>query len=175
MAKPLWESVFYHLVTFRLGRQTYALPIEPIVQIVQMVTITSILQVNPSVEDVIDLGGARVPVVNLRRRLGLPEAEVQLHTLIVLVQDGGQIVGLMVDQVSDVLDVEAGQIACPMDRLQEGLSDVSLLGGLIQSPAGAVLLLDLERLFSSEPARLVQAVAALPEAIALEGKSVLHG
>jgi purine-binding chemotaxis protein CheW len=165
----LSESTLHHLVTFRLGQQTYALPIEPIVQIIEMVTITPIPQVNHSVEGVINLRGAAVPVVNLRRHLGLPEAQRQLHTPIVLVQCGGRTVGLIVDQVSDVLDVGAGQIACPTDLLPDGLSDAPLLRGLIQSPVGAVLLLDLERLFSAEHARLVQTLATVPQSLVLEG------
>jgi purine-binding chemotaxis protein CheW len=150
-----------NLVTFRLDRQTYALPIEPIVQIIEMVTITPIPQVNHSVEGVINVRGAAVPVINLRRHLGLPEAKLQLHTPIILVQTGERMVGLIVDQVSDVLNVNAGQITCPSDLLPDGLSDAPLLRGLIQSPAGAVLLLDLEHLWASNPAQLAQTLEAL--------------
>jgi purine-binding chemotaxis protein CheW len=163
------ESTLYHLVTFRLGRQTYALPIEPIVQIVEMVTITPIPQINHSVEGVINLRGAAVPVVNLRRHLGLPEAQLELHTPIVLVQSGGRTVGLIVDQVSDVLDIDAGQITCPTDLLPDGLSDAPLLRGLIQSPAGAILLLDLEHLFTPEHARLIQTLTTWPQTPDLGG------
>lgn len=153
-----------NLVTFRLDRQTYALPLELIVQIVEMVTITPIPQVNHSVEGVINVRGASVPVVNLRRHLGLPEAKLQLHTPILLVRTGERMVGLIVDQVADVLNVSAGQITCPTELLPDGLSDAPLLQGLVHTSQNAVLLLDLDRLFSSERAKLVQASATLPVA-----------
>ncbi len=158
-----------NLVTFRLDRQTYALPIEPIVQIIEMVTITPIPQVNHSVEGVINVRGAPIPVVNLRRHLGLPEAKLHeskppygLHTPIILVQVGERTVGLIVDQVAEVLDVSASQITCPADLLPEGLSDAPLLQGLMQAPGGAVLLLDLAALFGPGQAKLAQVLAALP-------------
>jgi len=157
----LSESTVHHLVTFRLDRQTYALPIEPIVQIIEMVAITPIPQVNPAVEGVINVRGTAVPVVNLRCHLGLPEAKLQLHTPIILVQTGERMVGLIVDQVADVLNISADQITRPKDMLPDGLSDAPLLQGLMHTSQGAVLLLDLERLWASKPAQPAQTLEAL--------------
>lgn len=156
-------SDFRNLVTFRLDRQMYALPIEPIVQIIEMVAVTPIPQVNHSVEGVINVRGTAVPVVNLRRHLSLPEAKLRLHTPLILVQTGERIVGLIVDEVSDVLNISASQIISPTEILPEGLGDAPLLQGLIHTPQGAVLLFDLSRLFSADRAKLVQALAALPQ------------
>ena len=162
------ESTVRHLVTFRLGRQTYALPIEPIAQIVEMVTITPIPQVNHSVEGVINVRGTAVPVVNLRCHLGLPEAKWQepkapygLHTPIILVQAGERMIGLIVDQVEDVLNISADQITRPKDILPEGLSDAPPVQGLLYTSQGAVLLLDLEHLFASNQAQFAQTLEAL--------------
>jgi len=154
-------SAIRNLVAFRLGRQTYALPIEPIVQIIEMVAITSIPQVNPAVEGVINVRGTAVPVVSLRCQLGLPEAKLQLHTPIILVQTGERMVGLIVDQVADVFNIGADQIARPKDILPDGLGDVPLLQGLMHTSQGTVLLLDLEHLLASNPAQIAQAAAAL--------------
>jgi len=155
------ESAIRNLVAFRLDRQTYALPIEPIVQIIEMVAITPIPQVNPAVEGVIDVRGTAVPVVNLRCQLGLPEAKLQLHTPIILVQTGERMVGLIVDQVADVLNIGADQITRPKDMLPDGLSDAPLVQGLTYTAQGALLLLDLEHLLASNQAQLAQALEAL--------------
>jgi purine-binding chemotaxis protein CheW len=155
------ESAIRSLVAFRLDRQTYALPIEPIVQIIEMVAITPIPQVNPAVEGVINVRGTAVPVVNLRCQLGLPEAKLQLHTPIILVQTGERMVGLIVDQVADVLNIRADQITRPKDMLPDGLSDVPLVQGLTHTAQGALLLLDLEHLLASNQAQLAQALEAL--------------
>jgi purine-binding chemotaxis protein CheW len=143
-----------NLIAFRLDRQTYALPIESIIKIVEMVTITPIPQVNHSVEGVINFHGAAVPIVNLRRHLGLPATGRQLHTPIVLVQTGERMVGLIVDEVTNVLNVPAEQIVHPAEILPEGLGDSPLLQGLAHTPAGMVLMLDLDHLFLTVGASL---------------------
>lgn len=153
-----------NLVAFRLEQQTYALPIEPVAQIIEMVTITPIPQVNrSSMEGVINVRGATVPVVNLGRHLGLPEAPLQLHTPLILIQTDGRMVGLIVDEVIDVLNLPADQIARPADFLPEGLGGAPILQGLAHTPDGMVLLLDPDHLFlPSQVQALVQAMETLP-------------
>jgi purine-binding chemotaxis protein CheW len=151
------------LMTFRLNQQTYALPIERIVQIIEMVTITPIPQVNPSVEGVINVHGAMVPVVNLRRHLGLSPGQLQLHTPVVLVQANGRMVGLIVDQVTNVLSLTASQVTRPADVLPDGLGDAPLLQGLVPTKNGMVLFINLDRLFSlDQMGELAEALTALP-------------
>lgn len=157
---------YLNLVTFRLARQVYALPIEPIQSIIEMVTIHPMPQVTPIVEGVINFHGAAVPVVNMRRHLGLPEKPLQLHTPIILVHHTRQLVGLIVDEVLDVLTRSRRQVVHPRSVLPEGLGEAKLLCGLIQTQEGMVLVLDIEHLFEVQQARaLSDAVEALPEDI----------
>lgn len=150
------------LVAFLLGKQTYALPIEPIAQIIEMVTITAIPQVDGAVEGVINVRGKAVPVVKMHRQLDLPDAPLELHTPIILVIRNGQMVGLIVDEVIDVLKVSASQHASAEDILPEGLGKAAVLEGLVHVGDDVVILLDLEHLFLSGQA---QALArALDEA-----------
>ena len=135
------------LVAFLLGKQTYALPIEPIAQIIEMVTITSIPQVDGAVAGVINVRGKAVPVVKMHRQLSLPDAALELHTPIILVIRNGQMVGLIVDEVIDVLKVSAGQHASAEDILPEGLGKASVLEGLVHIGDDVVILLDLDYLF----------------------------
>jgi purine-binding chemotaxis protein CheW len=160
-----------NLVTFRLHEQTYALPIEPIVQIIEMVTTTPIPQVSHSVEGVINVRGATVPIVDLRRHLGLPGSTPQLHTPILLVQTDEWAVGLIVDEVTDVLNVPIEQIARPADILPEGLGEAPVLRGLAHTDNGTILLLNLEHLFLPDQAQaLAQAAAISPQTIAVSKK-----
>jgi purine-binding chemotaxis protein CheW len=153
-----------NLMTFRLDQQTYALPIEPIMQIIEMVTITPIPQVSNKVEGVINVRGAPVPVVNLRRHLSLPEAALQLHTPIVLAQVGELMVGLIVDEVLDVRSLPGGQITRPADILPEGLGKTPILQGMAHTPHGMVLLLDLDHLFLPHQAlALAHAIETQPQ------------
>lgn len=138
-----------NLVTFRLGQQTCALPIEPIVQIIPMVTITPIPQANQAVEGVINVRGKTVPVINLRHHLGIQRAALQLHTPILLVQNGQGIMGLIVDEVIEVLSLPVDEVADFADFLPRGLREVPILQGLAHIQNNAVLLLNLDHLFSS--------------------------
>jgi purine-binding chemotaxis protein CheW len=156
------------LVVLRLGAQRYALPIEPIVQLVEMVTITPLPQAHPVVGGLITVRGASVPVVDLRRVLGLTATQRALHTPIVLLQLAGRLVGLLVDDVLDVRAAPAGQIAPPDELLPEGLGPLPAIEGLIRDQDGAVLLLDLAQLFRELPggALAVQPLVPLPDGAA---------
>jgi purine-binding chemotaxis protein CheW len=149
-------------IAFRLGQQIYALPIAPVVQIVEMVAITSIPQVNSSVKGVINYHGVTVPVIDLRCHLGLPIVPPGLDTHIIVVTVAGRTLGLIVDQVYQVLELANAQVSQAADILPEGLGDVPLLQGLIHTSEGTVLLLDVEHLFSSEYVQaFTQAIDAL--------------
>jgi purine-binding chemotaxis protein CheW len=157
------KNTLLHLVTFRLDRQVYALPIEPIQQIIEMVTITPVPQVRSSVEGVINFHGTSVPVVNMRVQLGMAKTHLELHTPIMMVYVSGRLVGLVVDEVLAVLDIPANQIDRPQDILPEGLGNTSLLNGLFHDGGKTILLLEIEHLFAQQEATaLVEAAAVLP-------------
>jgi len=160
------------IVTFRLGSQTYALPIKPVRQIIEMVTITPLPQINHTVAGVINFHGIWVPVINLRRQLSLADAPLQLHTPIILVNISERLVGLIVDQVLDVLARSADQIIDPGSILLEEMGEIPLLQGLIQSKDGSILLLNLEQLFKPYHARaLLEAVDTLTQSINQNGST----
>lgn len=156
-----------NVVAFRLDEQTYALPIEPIVQIIDMVTITSIPQLDAVVEGVINVHGEAVAVVKLRRHFGLSDAPLRLNTPILLTQIGGQTIGLIVDEVTDVLNLSADQVVQLADILPEELGDAPIFRGLTYVSDDAVLMLDHDSLFKPDQLQaLAQAAAMLQEAIA---------
>lgn len=154
-----------NLVAFRLGRQVYALPIEPVVRIIEMVTITPIPQVSSSVEGVINVRGVAVPVINLCRHFGLPEVPWGLRTPIILVQIGERMYGLIVDEVIDVLGLAANRISRVTDILPEGMSQAPVLQGVAHVQDDTVLLLNIEHLLlPTHIEEMVQAVTDLPDA-----------
>jgi purine-binding chemotaxis protein CheW len=129
-----------------------------------MVAITPIPQVNHAIEGIINVHGDTVPIINLRRHLDMAEAPFKLHTHIILAQNDGRTFGLIVDQVMDVLSLPADQIADPDQILPEGLGEAPLLRGLVHTPEGTVLLLNLEQMFRPQQAQaLAQAMEAMVE------------
>ena len=172
MLTNLGSSVQRSLMTFRLERQIYALPIEPIVQIVEMVAITPIPQVNHAVEGVVNYHGVTVPVINLRRCLGLPAIPFGLEMHIVIVETGGRTVGLIVDQVLDVLLLANGEVARPDAILPQGLNAATPLQGVVHTGGGTVLVLDPDGLFSCQQAQsLVDALDISPKVAVVGGAS----
>ncbi len=162
-AHPLnTQTGLINVVIFLLDGQRYALPIESILQIIEMVTITPVPQVDHTIEGVINFHGVMVPVVNLRRHLGLTSRPPRLHTPIILATISERTVGLMVDGVLTVLTKPLDQVIHPKDILPEGLGEIPLLSGLIHSPAGMVMLLEPDQLFLvNHTSSLAEATAAL--------------
>jgi len=151
------------LVSFRLGEQLYALPIEPVVQIVEMVAITPIPNVSASVEGVINYHGTTIPVINLRRYLGLPQVPIGLDMHIVIVRVAERTIGLLMDSVLQVLDVDEKQIAPAGDILPDEMGEVRILRGVLNTDdAKVVLVLNLDHLFSAQQVQaLVQVTQRL--------------
>jgi len=135
------------LITFRLGRQAYAMPIEPIRQIIEMDAGTPLLHMKESMMGVINVRGSAVPVVNLRQHFKMPHAPEDLDPHIILVQIGAWMTGLVVDRVVDVLSSRSDQVIRIPDILPDGLGESPMLQGLVHAFDETILLLNLDKLF----------------------------
>jgi purine-binding chemotaxis protein CheW len=96
------------LVSFNLGVKTYAVDIRSIVEIIYHRAITGVPEGPEFIEGIIDLRGAIIPVVDLRKRFHADASPKPEHILIVRVSS--KKVGLIVDRVSDVFSVRKGEI-----------------------------------------------------------------
>ncbi|MFL7794187.1 MAG: chemotaxis protein CheW [Anaerolineae bacterium] len=160
-----------NVVAFRLGRQTYALPIEPIVQIIDMVAITPIPQLDAVIEGVINVRGEAAAVVKLRRHFDLPDTPLSLNTPILLVQISGLTIGLIVDEVTDVLNLSTDQVVQLAEILPEELGNAPIFRGLTYVSDDAVLMLDHESLFRPDQLEiLARAADLLQETITKKGR-----
>lgn len=104
-------------LTFILGGVMYALEIVNIKEIIEYGEVTEVPMMPPSIRGIINLRGAVVPVIDLAARFGGQPASVQRRTCIVIVeaiQTGQQSdIGIMVDAVSEVLDIAGSEIEPP--------------------------------------------------------------
>lgn len=147
------EQLRQTVVLFRLEHQTYAVPIERVRQIVEMVTISPIPQVTHSVAGVINFHGVTVPVINLRHHLGMSDLPLQLHTPIILVLVQDRLMGLLVDEVLDVQGLPADHLINPEDVLPEEFGDNMAIASLAQTSHGLVIVLDLAHIFKPHHAQ----------------------
>jgi purine-binding chemotaxis protein CheW len=139
-----------NLVTIRLDRQRYALPVDSIVQIVAMVTITPLPHTLGSVLGVINVRGAAAPVIDLRCHMGMGDSRLRLYTPIVLTQINRRMVGLVVDEVLDVMRLLVDEIVPLDDIFPEGVTDLPVLQGMARVKDHLIPLLDVDRLFDPE-------------------------
>src|ERR671925_225257 len=94
-----------------------------------------------------NLRGAVVPVIGLRQKFGMPPVDCDKFTVIVVVSVGRNLVGLVVDAVSDVLALPASAVEPPPD-LGPGV-DTSFLIGLAKTAARLLVLVDLDRMLGN--------------------------
>jgi purine-binding chemotaxis protein CheW len=145
------------LVVFQLGAELYGVEIARVHEIIRLQTITRVPRAPSFVEGVINLRGKVIPVVDLRRRFGLVAAEHTRRTRIVVVEIGDQVVGMIVDGVSEVLRVPASVVE-PPSPVVAGI-DSEYLHGIAKLSERLVILLDLDRVLAREEHRALEAAA----------------
>ncbi|MCX7984317.1 MAG: chemotaxis protein CheW [Bacteroidetes bacterium] len=93
------------LVSFNIGDEEFGVDILKVQEINRMLTITRVPNAPEYVEGVINLRGKVIPVVNLRKRFGLPPKEADKNTRIIVIELNGKTVGFVVDSVREVLRI----------------------------------------------------------------------
>jgi purine-binding chemotaxis protein CheW len=136
-------------ISFRIDGEEYAIDIMAVREIKGWTATTKLPNQQPHMLGVLNLRGAIVPIFDLRRRFGkdLTEATPMHVVIIASVQD--RTVGLLVDAVSDILTVDAGEIR-PVPETERGDGE-DFLSGIVAIGGGMVVLLDLDCLFASTP------------------------
>ncbi|HON41793.1 MAG TPA: chemotaxis protein CheW [Bacillota bacterium] len=134
------------LVVFELGDESYGVDISRVQDINRMQEITEIPHAPESVVGVINLRGRVIPVIDLRKRFGLPEAPHTKDTRIVVVHLDDNLIGVIVDAVSQVLRIPA-DIVEPPSPVLAGV-DSRYLRGIAKLDEKLVILLDLDFVLS---------------------------
>jgi purine-binding chemotaxis protein CheW len=145
------------LVVFQLGAELYGVEIARVHEIIRLQSVTRVPRSPDFVEGVINLRGKVIPVVDLRRRFGLPVAEHTRASRIVVVEIGDQVVGIIVDGVSEVLRVNTATVE-PPSPVVAGV-DSEYLHGIAKLPERLVILLDLDRVLAREERRALDVAA----------------
>lgn len=97
-------------LSFFLGKEEYAIEILKVQEIIGLMPITPVPKMPEYIRGVLNLRGKIVPVMNLRLRFGLPAIEDTDETCVIVVQEGNYLMGVLVDQVSEVADIQGEQI-----------------------------------------------------------------
>jgi purine-binding chemotaxis protein CheW len=144
-------------LTLFLGQEEYGLDVAKVQEIIRMLPITRVPRAPSFIRGVVNLRGRVVPVLELRARLGLDSVEEARETCIVIVRSGDITMGIIVDQVRDVLDIQAAEMH---DVPDFGVSvDMSYLSGLARREQRVVLLLEVDRVLTPGEADALSSTA----------------
>jgi purine-binding chemotaxis protein CheW len=144
-------------LTFHLGEELYGVDILRVQEIKGYTAVTRIPNMPAHIKGVLNLRGTIVPIIELRMKFGMPTINYTAFTVIIVVVVRDKVMGLVVDSVSDVLNIEKQDIQ-PAPQFGSKL-DVSFINGIGKSGEKLVALLDMDRLMS-ENGTQVSAVAA---------------
>lgn len=153
MAKQEQHEVIMQIVVFKLGNEYYGADIAMVREVGPLQRITRVPRTPAYMEGVTNLRGRVIPVIDLRRRLGLPVSAATKATRIAVAElEGGQ-VGMIVDSVLEVLRVPAASIEAPSPILSKVETDYLL--GVAKADGRLVVLLDLERILERQERKVV--------------------
>ncbi len=135
------------LVVFELADEFYGVEISAVNTIIRMQGVTDIPRTPDFVEGVINLRGSIVPVIDLRKRFGLPAGEITKASRIVVVEAAKQMIGMIVDAVVETLRLSADAIEPPSPVVAS--LDAEYLRGVGKQDDRLVILLDLDKVLST--------------------------
>jgi purine-binding chemotaxis protein CheW len=136
------------LVSFRLGSEEYGVDIAQVQEIIRLVEITHVPRAPHFMEGVINLRGQLIPIIDLRTRFGMPRVAATKSTRIVVTEIANKRVGMVVDSVSEVLNI-------PTDHVEEAPDMVAGVGTEYIAGVGKIndrliIMLDLAMVISTQ-------------------------
>jgi purine-binding chemotaxis protein CheW len=151
VAAAIDERAGKYLV-FQLGREEFGIRVMNVREIIGVQDITAVPQTPAHIKGVINLRGKVIPVVDLRLKFGLPEAEYTQRTCIIVVQVHGDtnlmLMGIVVDGVAEVLNLTASEIENTPD-FGQGVATPCLLG-VAKTKGNVRILLDIDQVLASQ-------------------------
>ncbi len=149
-------------LTFMLDGERYAVEVGQVREVLEYTRITKLPRTESYMKGIISLRGTGVPVIDLRTKFGLPEAEQTKDTSIIVLEVGGGrlVVGALADAVQEVIDLSAEEID-PAPRLGTRL-EAEYLRGIGRKDEGFIVILDMDRVFDSTEVEALAEAGAVP-------------
>jgi purine-binding chemotaxis protein CheW len=145
-------------LAFRLGDEEYGVDILKVQEIRGRDAVTRIANAPDFIQGVVNLRGIIVPIIDLRRRFRFGAAANDQFAVVIILNLGGRVLGMVVDSVSDVIRLDPADIR-PSPQMGSAF-DTDFLLGLATVDERMLILLDIERLMSSEELGLIERLAA---------------
>jgi purine-binding chemotaxis protein CheW len=135
-------------VTFRIGEETYGLPVIRVQSINEMTRITRLPNTAEFIKGMINLRGVVIPVIDMRLKFNMPEREYDSFTVIIIVEVRERLIGFIADTVSDVLSI-------PVASIQEtphfsAKIKTDFIEGIGRKDEDLIIMLDVDKILSGE-------------------------
>jgi purine-binding chemotaxis protein CheW len=135
-------------LTFLVGREEYGIDILRVQEIKVFSAVTAVPNTPPYIRGVMNLRGTVIPVLDLRIKFGMAEPKYDKFTVIVVVTLRTKVVGLVVDAVSDVLDISSASIDHPPDLVKD--AETAFIRGMATLAERLIMLVDVDQIISLE-------------------------
>lgn len=143
--------------TFTLNDELYAFEALHVREIIELTSITKVPHLPDYLKGVINLRGTIIPVIDLKKKFGMESGEYRKHTCIIVTEFSGGIMGLIVDSVSDILNITRASISPAPDFGSR--INTAFLKGMAKINSDLILLLDADRVLTEEETAAVAQAA----------------
>lgn len=151
------SASFQEYLTFVLGDESYGIEILKVQEIRGYDAVTKIANTPDFIKGVVNLRGLIVPIVDLRIKFGLGKVVYDEFTVVIILNLNGRVVGIVVDGVSDVMNLNGSQVRTVPDIVAS--IDTQYITGLATVEERMFILVDIEKLMNSQEMALVDAAA----------------
>ncbi|MCP4298851.1 MAG: chemotaxis protein CheW [Proteobacteria bacterium] len=148
-------------LAFKLEDEVFAFDISKVREVLEFDAVTKVPQTPEMMKGVINLRGSVVPVIDMRIKFGMGETDITVNTVIIIIEveldNESTMIGALVDSVKEVMDLDSEHIEPPPSigtRL-----NTEFIRGMGKQDDQFIIILDIEKVFSSEELELVQQVA----------------
>jgi len=136
-------------LSFRIDKEDYGIPIKNVIEIIELQKIIEIPDMPGYIKGIINLRGKVIPIMDLRLRFKIPEKDYDDRTCIVVVNIYNYRVGLVVDRVEEVLEINAKNIEAP-PKFKNKTEEENYISGLAKIGDTVKILLDVEKILDLE-------------------------
>ena len=157
MDNTLMNDGVLEALAFKLGNEEYGIKILQVQEIRGYESVTRIASAPEHVKGVVNLRGTIVPIVDMRIKFKLGEPTYNQFTVVIILNIQDRVVGMVVDSVSDVITLTADQVKPAPDM---GALNTDYVVGLGTVDERMIILVDIDRLMSSEEMGVIDSVAA---------------
>jgi purine-binding chemotaxis protein CheW len=147
-SKASHEEASQQFLTFLVGREEYGIDILRVQEIKAFSTVTAVPNTPVCIRGVMNLRGTVIPVLDLRIKFGLADPRYDKFTVIVVVKLRSKVVGLVVDAVSDVLDIRTASIERPPELVTD--AETAFIRGMATLAERLIMLVDVDQIITLE-------------------------